>query len=111
MEKKTLMYGIWVMICLGLSEAGCEKGTFNQKNCLNCVTLSWNPNSEPDLGGYKIYYGTKSRKYEMPIDVENSTVYTLSGLEKGTIYYFAVTAYDLSGNESGFSEEISKKYN
>ena len=45
----------------------------------------------------------------MLIDVGTSTVYKLSGLEKGKKYYFSVTAYDFSGNESRFSEELSKK--
>ena len=35
--------------------------------------------------------------------------YTLSGLEEGGTYFFAVSAVDTSGNESGYSEEISKQ--
>jgi hypothetical protein len=68
--------------------------------------LTWNANSESDLGGYNVYYGTAPRSYGTPINVGNVATYTLTGLNPGT-YYFAVTAYDTSGNESGFSNEAS----
>jgi hypothetical protein len=32
----------------------------------------------------------------------------LTGLQGGRTYYFAVTAVDLDGNESGWSNEASK---
>lgn len=73
------------------------------------VTLSWDPNTEPDLAGYKVYYGTSSRNYTETIDVGNTTTYQITGLSEGT-YYFAVTAYDTSNNESDFSEEVSKTF-
>jgi hypothetical protein len=69
------------------------------------VRLSWNPNREPDLAGYKVYYGTASRTYGKPVDVGKRTTYSVTGLNAGT-YYFAVTAFDTSGNESRFSNEI-----
>ncbi|HET6464250.1 MAG TPA: fibronectin type III domain-containing protein, partial [Nitrospiria bacterium] len=69
--------------------------------------LTWNSNTETDLAGYKVYYGTASRSYGTPIDVAKQTTYTVSGLAAGT-YYFAVKAYDTSGNLSGFSSEVSK---
>lgn len=71
------------------------------------VTLEWNPNSEPDLAGYKLFYGKSSRDYSDIIDTGNTTVYTLTQLENGMTYFFALKAYDRSRNESGFSEEIS----
>jgi PKD repeat protein len=69
------------------------------------VKLSWLSNSEPDLEGYKVHYGISSKTYTKTIDVGNVTSYSLSILDSGT-YYFALTAYDFSGNESGFSSEI-----
>ena len=73
----------------------------------NDAILSWDPNTEPDLAGYKVYYGTASHSYGPPIVVGKQTTYTVTGLGIGT-YFFAVTAYDTSGNESGFSNEVSK---
>lgn len=71
------------------------------------AVVSWQPNTEPDLAGYQIYYGTTSRFYSVIIDVGNTTQYTVTGLNPGVTYYFAVTAYDINGNESDYSEEVS----
>ena len=71
------------------------------------VKLRWQPNNEPDLAGYRVCYGLESGKYENKIDVGNVTEYQLSGLLQATTYYFALTAYDKTGNESPFSDEIS----
>jgi F5/8 type C domain/Fibronectin type III domain len=78
------------------------------------ITLTWtkpttNANGTPltDLAGYKIYYGQASRSYGPGIDMHNVNSFTLSNLEEGRTYYFAVTAYDFSGNESKFSNEKS----
>ena len=69
------------------------------------VVLQWDANSETDLAGYRVYYGTSSRSYGSPIDVGNTTTYTVSNLAAGT-YYFAVTAYNTSNAESGYSNEV-----
>jgi hypothetical protein len=78
------------------------------------VTLSWHPpttntNGTPltDLSGYKVYYGTTSKSYSHVIDAGNTNTYVITNLSNGT-FYFAVTAYDLSGNESAYSDEVSK---
>jgi hypothetical protein len=72
------------------------------------VLLNWNTNTDPDLAGYRVYYGnTAPRVYGTPTDVGNSTSYTVRNLPNGT-YFFAVTAYDLSNNESGYSNEATK---
>src|SRR3989475_1228373 len=72
------------------------------------VTLAWDANTEPDLAGYKLYYGNSSGSYQFSVDVGNVTSYTLSGLLDGRIYYFAATSYNLSLAESGFSNELTK---
>jgi hypothetical protein len=68
------------------------------------VTLAWDPNSEPDLAGYKIYYDTEDHR--VCIDVGNQTSFTVSDLKEGKTYVFAATAYDNYGNESGFSNKV-----
>ena len=70
------------------------------------ATLAWNANTEPDLAGYKLHYGTASNSYSVHIDVHNVTTYSVTGLTAGQTYYFAATAYDTSGNESGYSNQV-----
>jgi len=71
------------------------------------IKLAWDPNTEPYLAGYKMYYGTASRSYGTPIDVGKVTQYTLTGLTAGKTYFVAVTAYGFSNNESGKSNQVS----
>ena len=71
------------------------------------INLAWDANTEGDLGGYKIYYGTSSGNYGEPFNAGKITEYELSGLTGGTRYYIAITAYDTSENESNKSEEVS----
>lgn len=75
----------------------------------SAVIVSWNTNTEKDLAGYKIYFGKKSRLYENTVTVNTDTSHIIDNYRflEGAKYYFAVTAFDSSGNESGFSEEVS----
>ena len=41
------------------------------------VDLIWEPNTESDLAGYRIHYGTASRAYSVHIDVGQVTRYTV----------------------------------
>jgi len=79
----------------------------NQNVYSGDVTLAWDPNSEPGLAGYKVYYGSSSRNYTHSEDAGMNENWTISGIEEGKTYYYAVTAYDVDGNESDFSEELS----
>jgi fibronectin type 3 domain-containing protein len=72
------------------------------------VQLTWNANTETDLAGYKVYYGTAAGTYGVPVDVGNVITYTMTITPTtGATYYFALTAYDTSGNESAKSSEVS----
>jgi hypothetical protein len=70
------------------------------------VSLAWDANTEPDLGGYKLYYGTAAQAYSQVINVGKNTQVTVSNLSQGVTYFFAVTAYNLQGAESEYSNEI-----
>lgn len=87
------------------------------------VTLAWDPNSESNLAGYKIYYKTDTSGFpydgqgadqgNSPINIplaalanRSSPRLTVTGLEDGVTYYFAATAYDTEQNESGYSNEV-----
>ena len=71
------------------------------------VTVTWTANSETDLRGYRVYVGTRSGVRSQSFDVGNVTSTRLT-LPLGSTYWFSVTAYDSSGNESSPSGEISR---
>ena len=87
------------------------------------VTLQWDANIEPDRAGYRIYYdtdagppyeGTGAAESDSPIDekitdveIGDTASYTVMGLSDDETHFFAVTAYNTGGNESGYSNEVS----
>jgi hypothetical protein len=70
------------------------------------ATLTWEPNGEADLAGYKVYIGSAPGSYLPATDIGNTTTHKVVVLP-GKTYYFAVTAYNTAG-ESGYSNETSK---
>lgn len=79
------------------------------------VTLAWDPNSEADLEGYGVYYrqGAAGPPYMLAGYVTldelvnpSAPLFTVTGLQEGARYFFAATAFDVDGNESGFSTAV-----
>jgi hypothetical protein len=62
-----------------------------------------------NLAGYRIYYGSSSNSFENVIDVNSVgvTSFVVDNLPAGT-WYFAVSARDSSGAESGLSSAATK---
>lgn len=71
------------------------------------IDLAWNPNSEPDVAGYVVYYGTSSNAYTAALDSGNGTSVRITGLAEDREYFFALTAYNVHGIESDFSAEVA----
>lgn len=72
------------------------------------MSLMWDPNSEQDLAGYRVHYGTETQQYTGASALPPSiTSWPLDSAALGPFrYYLAVTAFDTAGNESDFSEEL-----
>ncbi len=85
-------------------------GGINLDERESSLYLSWDKNSESDLAGYKVHFGTDSGRYSRSIDVHNVTNYSLFNLKQDETYYVSVTAYDEEGNESSPSSEVSGGY-
>lgn len=70
------------------------------------VTLTWVPNTEFDLAGYRVFRGITG--YEGPFDplsTTNTNSYVDNQVINGSTYFYAVAAYDAAGNESELSLE------
>ncbi|MBJ6801439.1 Ig-like domain-containing protein [Geomonas propionica] len=83
------------------------------------VILQWDPSTDAELAGYRVYYQANSSAQPFvgggavegsaPVDVSTSTTASISGLDPGNSYYFAVTAYNTSGAESVYSNLVQVK--
>jgi hypothetical protein len=82
------------------------------------ITLLWDANDEADLAGYAVYQRTDSP--EPPYDLVDKLFLDelfdpdkpetlVTQLEDGKKYYFTVTAFDESNNESSISNKICVK--
>ena len=71
------------------------------------ATLAWDAHPDPAVTGFRVHYGTASGNYTDSITVADVTTTTVPGLEDGVTYFFAITALNTDGLESGFSNEIS----
>ena len=105
--------------CIGLFFSAVLVNVFMLYSPCSAVTvaLSWDANTESTLAGYKVYYqadssappfqGTGAAEGAAPVNVYNQTTATISGLDPGRTYYFAITAYDTAGIESSYSNIVT----
>jgi len=70
------------------------------------VTLAWDPPSA-EYGGFILAYGTSSGSYSHTHDVGAQATYTVTSLNPGQTYYFAVKAYSPARDiESPYSNQV-----
>jgi hypothetical protein len=113
--KFILLFFISFLIFIAGSCGGDGKYKSNSGSSKHSVNLAWeSPTTNDDgtlltdLAGYKIYHGTSPGDYTTVIDVGMITQYTVKGLEPG-FNYFVVTAYNITRNESAYSNEVNKE--
>ena len=96
--KRILMAFIFVLMSVSYSPAADK-------------VFTWDANTESDLAGYHLYQASTAGQYTIGsgwianIPAGTETV-TYNVTPDGT-YYFVLTAYDVNGNESGTSNEVS----
>ncbi len=69
------------------------------------MTLAWNPNPEPDIAGYKLFWG-ETNATPTTIDVGKVTQADVDDLVQGRTYRFYLTAYNTAGLESNPSAAV-----
>ncbi len=93
---------LWAPIAIGLLLWLCPVAA-----TAGSLSLAWDPNTEDDLAGYKVYIGTASQTFSQIIDVGHVTAFMVTDVLEGETYFSTVTAYDIFVNESNFSNEVS----
>jgi hypothetical protein len=75
------------------------------------LSISWDANEEKDLEGYRVWRRDEGAKKFLLLtsDPIKENAYYDRAVEKGKTYAYAVTALDMSGNESEKSEVISDR--
>jgi chitodextrinase len=73
------------------------------------ISVAWDPVTDADLAGYRVYWGTAPGNYTQQQDVgAGTTTLQLVGLADCASYYVAVKARDTAGNLSAaFSNEVA----
>lgn len=96
----------------GGEAGGVETAVVQPDSGTGSARVSWTPVPDSDLAGYRVYFGTTSRSYLQPrgqgLNAGLAVTFVVRDLTMGQRYFFAVTAFDSSGNESDYSEEASK---
>lgn len=75
------------------------------------IDLSWDANSESDLDGYNVYVDPGTGFAKENSSLISGTTYTITGLTNGQSYDIKITAVDIWGNESSFSNTVTTTVN
>lgn len=67
---------------------------------VSSVELSWERNTEADLGGYRVYRKEGDGMFAVIADAVEGVAYTDRQVQSGIRYSYQLTALDKSGNES-----------
>jgi len=97
MKKALLVLAVLLFICIPhVAVAG-------------SAILQWQPNTEPDLAGYRAFVREKGQgySYDQPAWEGKETTCKIDNLDNSKTYYFVVRAFDTEGYESGNSNEVS----
>ncbi len=73
------------------------------------IIIEWNRNFEKDLRGYNVYRRNGNENDFTLIDFTNNDYYIDDSLDYNTVYFYKISAVDLSGKESNTTEPISAK--
>ncbi|HKQ89348.1 MAG TPA: M28 family metallopeptidase [Blastocatellia bacterium] len=88
------------MASMALAPASPSDVSFKSSRQEYNTTLTWKPNAEPDVSGYRVVWReTYQPFWQRGVDVGNVTEYVMKGLSKDD-YFFAVQAIDKDGNAS-----------
>ena len=73
---------------------------------VEAVQITWDPNPEDNIAGYRIYYGQIGNGVTNIVEVGQATIGSVTNLDFSTTYFFYVTASNTFGLESDPSEVL-----
>lgn len=83
-----------------------DEVVYSQSTLLADVTVIWDPNTEPDVVSYTLFYGRQSQNYTGRVDTATNLAVARE-LVAGATYFFVASATNIDGVESELSVEIS----
>ena len=104
LPMSTGIYGYCILLGVAFLIFAAVPGVAGASATLN---LAWDKSTSADVAGYQVHYGTSNRNYRHTVDVHKNISCSVSGLEEGETYFFAVTAYDRNRIESDYSNEVA----
>jgi len=67
--------------------------------------------SPTEIGGFRVYHGTISDNLTLLVDLNDPSALTYTHTDPGLgSHFYTVTTYDTVGNESAFSNIVSKTF-
>jgi len=70
------------------------------------IEVSWDPDTDPDLAGYRVYRAEAGGMFVKIADTSTIPTYSDHAVENGKTYRYAITAVDQLGNESARSTPV-----
>jgi hypothetical protein len=94
--KVRTLAGALILLALGAATAQAQ----------TTVQANWDPNTDNNTAGYRLYYGTAPGAYQWSVDAGNQA-YAPVSVSPGNLYYFVVRAYNSSYQEGPSSNEAT----
>jgi len=73
---------------------------------IQSIELAWEPNTEPDLRGYRVHRASDGQPFQRAADLVETPAYSDRNVEPGQRYRYAVSSLDVTGNESALSPPV-----
>jgi hypothetical protein len=99
-----ITFFIFALLLLGQADVLRAAGPVLQQEC----TVAWTANTEPDLAGYRVYFGKLQTQLKLAGDagLRTSVRCSEAGATLNGQWFVSVTAYDDTGNESALSQAL-----
>jgi hypothetical protein len=103
-KSEKIIFNTWKFILLFIPLFFC----FVTSSYAVDVNFQWDPNTEPDIAGYKVFCREEGRSYDYtnPSWEDTGTKCTIYDLDETKTYYFVSRAFDTQGLESSDSNEL-----